>query len=135
MAHWSDAYVGLPYVEGGFDCGDLARKVRAEVFDQAISLPSERLYVGLSGVAKVRAMHRQIELCRDDCATPTAMPRDGDGVLIQANGYIDHIGIYCLINGEPWVLHAALDARQVIRTRLRELPLYGYRVEGFYQWK
>ncbi len=135
MGHWSDAYVGLAYIEGAFDCGELARTVRADVFGRAIDLPTERGYRGLTGVAKVKAMHAQIALCKDDYATPTDRPEDGDGVLLVSRGRVDHIGIYCLIGGEGWVLHATSGADQVVRTRVRELALYGYAVEGYYQWK
>lgn len=135
MAHWSDQYVGRPYIEDEFDCGELARRVQAEAFGRAIDLPTERGYRGLSGVAKIKAMHAQISLCKDDYATPTDRPAEGDGVLLVSRGRVDHIGIYCLIGGEAWVLHAAAGADQVVRTRVRELALYGYAVEGFYRWK
>jgi hypothetical protein len=135
MAHWSDAYVGLPYVDGEFDCAELARTVQLEVFRRAIDLPTERQYLGLDGVAKVRAMNAQLAACRDDYGVQTSTPQEGDAVLIVSRGRLDHIGLYCLINGEAWVLHAASGINQVVRTRLRELPLYGYSLEGFYAWK
>ena len=134
MSHWSDAYVGRTYVEDEFDCADLARSVQAEVFDHELHLPAERWYAGLSGPQKLQAMHDQLQACQRDVATPTDAPREGDAVLLVSRGRIDHIGIYCLIGGEPWVLHATSGANQVVRTRLRQLDLYGYKVEGFYRW-
>lgn len=135
MEHWSDRFVGVPYVEETFDCGELARTVRAEVFGQPIELPRERDYAGKRGVARVRAMRDQIAAHRDDYATPTVTPCDGDGVLLQSRGRLDHIGLYCLIGGEAWVLHAAAGIDQVVRTRVRQLELSGYRLEGYYRWK
>lgn len=134
-AHWSDPYVGRLYVDVEFDCAELARTAQAEVFGRMIRLPTERLYQGLTGVAKVRAMHNQLSACRDDYAIPTDTPAEGDAVLIVSRGRLDHIGLYCMIAGEPWVLHAAAGIDQVVRTRLRHLELYGYRLEGFYKWK
>jgi hypothetical protein len=132
--HWSDRYVGLPYVEGEFDCADLARTVLAEVFGRDIRLPSERWYAGETGCGKVRAMAAQIDALKTDYAAPTAAPTEGDGVLLIARARMCHIGLYCVIANEPWVLHAASHARQVVRTRVRELERLGYRVEGYYRW-
>jgi len=134
MAHWSDAYIGIPYVEGEFDCGELARRVQAEVFGREIKLPSERWYAGLTGAAKLAAMRDQIHALQADYASQTDSPVEGDGVLLVSRGLIDHIGIYCVIAGEPWILHGTSGADQVIRTRLRQLDLAGYRLEGFYRW-
>lgn len=133
-SHWSDAYIGRPYVEGEFDCAELARLAQAEVFGRAIAMPSERVYLGLDGAAKLRAMRDQLAACKDDYGTPTDAPEDGDAALIRSRGRIDHVGIYCLIGGEAWVLHAAPHCG-VVRMRLRQLDLYGYHLEGFYKWK
>lgn len=135
MAHWSDRYVGRPYIEGTADCAALAQDVRAEVFGRPVALPAARDYIGKEGIAKVRAMNAQIEAHALDYGTPTDCPADGDAVLLVSRGRLDHIGLFCLIGREPWVLHAATGIDQVIRTRVRELHLYGYRVEGYYQWK
>lgn len=135
MSHWSDTYVGLPYIEGEFDCAELTRVVQADVFGRVIDLPMSRLYSGLTGLSKIAAMREQIGLCKDDYAARVAIPKEGDAVLLISRGRIDHIGIYCLIGGDAWVLHATTGPNQVIRTRLRELKLYGYEVEGFYAWK
>ena len=40
MAHWTDAYIGLPYIAGEQDCAAVVARV-AFAFDQALScLPS-----------------------------------------------------------------------------------------------
>lgn len=133
MGHWSDRYVGRPYGEG-FDCAELARLVNREVFGRDILLPASRWHAGLTGAARLRAMRRQIAACTDDCARRTEAPAEGDGVLILARGRPTHIGLYCLIAGVPWVLHAAQGPGQVVRTRLRDMARLGWPVEGYYQW-
>ena len=50
-------------------------------------------------------------------------------------GKLSHIGVYCVIGYVPWVLHAMRKAGQTVRHLLRELPLMGLNVEGFYKWK
>jgi hypothetical protein len=134
-SHWSDAYIGRAYIDVEFDCAELSRLVQAEVFHRVIALPTERTYRGLTGPAKVRAMRDQLAACKDDYGVRTSAPVDGDAALIRSRGRIDHIGTYCLIGGEPWVLHAAAGINQVIRTRVRDLELYGYALEGYYTWK
>ncbi|HFD81043.1 MAG TPA: hypothetical protein ENK05_11745 [Gammaproteobacteria bacterium] len=127
MAHWSEKYVGLPYVEGEMDCAGLAREVQRREFGRVIDLPSER-------APGLRGLHRQIEALKTTYATPTGSPQDGDGVLMVSRGALDHIGIYCDIGGEPWVLHAMRGCAQVCLHRLRDLDGLNLTVEGFYQW-
>lgn len=138
MKHWSDKYLGLPYVEGSFDCADLARLVQKEVFGRDVAIPGSRDYFGKRGSEKLQAMQGQIasELEKGDVAVPVAEPQEGDAVLIFARGYLEHIGVYCTLNGEPYVLHASPGraAKQVIRSRLRGFTNFGYTVEGYYKW-
>lgn len=133
--HWCQRYIGLPYVAGKFDCVELARLVQREVFHREIKLPSHRDYLREAGVAKRFAATRaQIAAEKPNVAERTDTPAEGDGVLLIARGYPQHIGIYCVVNGEPAVLHAADSSRQVVLCRLRELDIRGLRVEGFYKW-
>jgi hypothetical protein len=59
---------------------------------------------------------------------------DGDAVLMKS-GSLWHVGVYILLGGAPYVLHAMKNAQQVVRHRLRDLPNQGLTVEGFYKWK
>lgn len=127
-AHWSDKYVGLPYIEVEQDCAALAARVQREAFGREIRLPSERCH-GL------RSLSAQIVSLRDDYGKPTEAPVDGDAVLMIGRGRLSHIGVYCVIDDAPYVLHAMRNAHQVVRHRLRELPNQGLAVEGFYRWK
>lgn len=126
-AHWSDAYVGQPYVAGEHDCAALAVQVQREVFGREVLLPAERAH-GLRG------MSAQIESLKEDYAVRVETPAEGDAVLMVGRGHLDHIGLYCLIDGVPYVLHAMKKSGQVVRHRLRELLDQGLKVEAFYRW-
>ena len=133
--HWSARYVGRRYEEGVFDCGELARAVQLEVFGRKIRLPSTRDHVHVEGsLAKFRTMAAQIDACKDDVAVRTHVPHEGDGVLLKTRGYRQHIGVYCVIAGEAWVLHATDGAGQVVLQRARDLPMRGLQIEGYYRW-
>lgn len=125
-AHWSEAYLGRPYVEDVFDCAVLAETVRREVFGHDLQLPSERR-PGPYGRAIQLRQHLP------DFVAPTTGPRDGDAVLIVAKGREQHIGLYCLIGAEPWVLHN-IERSTVHRIRVRDMEKWGYKIEGYYRW-
>ena len=126
MAHWSETYIGTPYSEA--DCAGLAVRVQAEVFKRRINLPSER-------AEGLRQLSCQITTLQEDFANPTYTPVEGDAVLMIGRGRINHIGIYCLIDGVPFVLHAMRNAGTTCLHRLRELKNIGLQLEGFYTWK
>lgn len=133
--HWSSRYVGIKYVDKEFDCAELASQVMREVYGKEINLPSGRM-AGAYGRARMIAEHRD-EIAR---AIHESEAHEGDALLIGASGYDQHIGIVCDIAGERWILHNISSEKngrqlgQVIRTRLRELTLLGYKNCGFYRW-
>lgn len=128
MRHWSDRYLGRPYIEGEYDCAELCRQVLYAEFGRMVAIPVERGTIphGLSA---------QIAAHRDDLARRTLEPREGDGVLMRGRGRVNHLGIFCRIDGEPWVLHAHKGAGQVVRSRVRDLAGQGLPVEGYYRWR
>lgn len=136
--HWSGRYVGRPYILGVFDCADLARAVQKEVFGRDVKLPQDRDYKvagsGLGPRERFSLMSQQIDRCKDDVARKTNTPIDGDAVLLIARGHRQHIGIFCFICGERWVLHASDGSNQVVLQRERDLNIRGLRVEGYYRW-
>lgn len=124
----------MPYIEGEFDCADLARLVQREVFGREIALPGSRDYLSKSGPDKVAAMAAQLEACKFDVARPVHAPSDGDGALLISRAKTNHVGLWCLIAGVGWVLHAASTQRQVVLMRVRDMERYGLRIEGYYAW-
>lgn len=124
--HWSDRFLGAPYAPDVFDCAVLVERVRREVFGHELHLPAER---------RPGPWGRALQLRRHlpDYCVPTGEPRDGDAALIRVRASEQHVGLYCLISGEPWILHN-IDRSSVHRIRLRDLEKWGYRVEGYYRW-
>ena len=126
MAHWSEKYIGLPYEEGKMDCAELVKRVLFVEFGKVANIPSER-------AAGLRGKSQQIDLTKDKVAKKVKAPREGDVVLMRCRGALGHVGVYCLINHEAWVLHALKNAGQVCIHRMHNLHKYGLEVEGFYR--
>ena len=127
MAHWTDAYVGQPYVKDQQDCAYWAERILRERFGRTIALPADR-------AQGLRPRSRQISAEKDRFTRPTTTPAEGDAVLMLMRGDLYHIGIYAKVNGEPQVLHADEGFGSVVLTRIRELAMHSIRLEGYYQW-
>lgn len=125
--HWSDAYIGRPYVVDEFDCAALAAEVAHAHFGQSVTLPQR--------AAGLRGTSRQIDDLQDDFAEPISEPQEGCPVLMRCRGTLSHVGVYCEIAGEPWVLHAMRNAGHVVRHRVRDLPRVNLEVVGYFKWK
>lgn len=126
MAHWTDAYIGLPYIAGEQDCAAVVARVQREVFGRAVTVPAERADGPFGKSA-------QIAQGAQDLADPVTEPAEGDAVLMQVRG-LWHVGVW-FHQGEPWVLHALRSSGQVVSHRLRDLAGLGIRVEGFYRMR
>lgn len=128
MIHWSDKYVGEPYVPEIGDCAALAARVNHDRFKKLPELPN-------SHAVTLREQAKQIVELKDDLAVKIDEPFDGCPVLLVTRGRLCHIGVMCWIANDWWVLHADQSAGFVVRQRLREMTRLHYKVEGFYQWK
>lgn len=137
LKHWSEKYVGLLYQPGVFDCGVLCEQVQQAEFGRSVTAPKDRDYYNIPEgdvVARFKAMSSQVSRVKDQYAQRTESPSDGDAVLLVTRGYMQHLGIYCLIQGEAYVLHASESAKQVVLHKLSHLVMKGLKVEGFYKW-
>ena len=128
MSHWSEKYVGKPYVVGEYDCAELAMEVARDEFGLNVELLTERA-IGL------RAQTEQISACQADFAERTDDPQDGDPVLMKSRGRFSHIGVLAVIDGERWILHAMQNAGMVCLHRERNLKNINLEIEGYYTWK
>ena len=123
-----EQYVGLPYCEKTFDCADLVVKVQRELFGRDVTLPNgrERGVQGQAAIGhKVGEYARRVEL-----------PSDGDLVLMRQLGrkVAGHAGILFHIDHEHWVLHSNETNGCAVLHRIRDLPGFGVKVEGYYEW-
>lgn len=130
MTHWSEPYIGQPYVHGAADCARLLCQVRREVFGLPVPDDAE-VERAASRLGRAAQMTDGVEAF----GLPATDPQEGDAVLMLCRGRPSHIGVYCVVGGEPSVLHAMENARMVVLHRLRDLPRVFLAVEGFYRWK
>jgi hypothetical protein len=122
----AQAYVGTPYIEGEFDCADLAVQVQAEVFGKAITLPAHHARGRSTQAAQINRLAGTLARRIDE-------PVTGAGVLLQGGG-LWHIGTVFMRGGDVWVLHNSADMGSAA---LWQLPMFGRRgmnVEGYYAW-
>lgn len=128
--HWSDNYIGSPYETGEADCARLIARVRQEVY--GLPVPSDvEVDRAASRLGRVGQMGDLVEMY----GQRTDEPDEGDVVLMLCRARPSHVGVYCIVDNEPCVLHAMENAGMVVRHRLRDLPKVFLTVEGFYKWK
>src|SRR3546814_20769717 len=72
--HWSDKYVGQPYIAETGDCAALAERVAREVFGKIVGLPT-------SHATGYREQAKQILALQDDYAVKIDAPVDGCPLL------------------------------------------------------
>ena len=130
-----ERYVGLPYEPGVFDCVDLVARVQREVFGREVHLPQDRPRPQTLGdmAAAIGAHTAAIARRRRP-----EEKREGDGVLL-ARGCAKptHVGVLVQLGERVpqwYVLHNATVRLSSVLTLLRDLPLAGWRIEGFYEW-
>lgn len=128
--HWSQKYIGQPYVAGEADCARLVCQVRREVFGQPVPDEAE-IERKASRLARVVQLTDGVEAF----GQRTELPQEGDAVLMVCRARPSHIGVYCQVDGEPAVLHAMENAGMVVLHKLRDLSRVFLAVEGFYKWK
>jgi hypothetical protein len=125
--HWSDSYVGRPYVAETGDCASLAADIARTVLGCACRLPT-------SHSTGLREQAKQILDHRDSLATRVDTPLDGQPALFVGRGRTCHIGVVCFIANEVWILHADQGSGFVVRERLTNMTQFKFQLEGFYRW-
>jgi hypothetical protein len=130
MPHWSEKYIGQPYAVNSADCARLLSKVRAEQFN--LPVPQD---IEIDRAASRLGRVGQMQDLVNEFGEKTDNPKEGDAVLMYCRGRPSHIGAYCIVNGEPSVLHAMENAGMVVLHRIRELNRVFLTVEGYYSWK
>ncbi|MBV2182340.1 MAG: hypothetical protein KUL86_14065 [Castellaniella sp.] len=127
MAHWTDRYIGKPYIPGIADCMNLAEQVANEVLGLHIGIPATH-------ETSLRGQAEQLDRLKSDYAVRVDAPIDAQPVLFVARGRFFHCGVAAIIGGETWVLHNDSAAGMVICQRLRDMTRWAYKFEGAYKW-
>lgn len=126
MAHWTDAWVGINYVDNEYDCAHFTEEVIQEVFGHKdFILPQNR-------EDGVRGWSRQIEENKP-LVKQITQPKDGDIVIMRMGKKLNHIGVYAKINGLPYVIHNLRTAGAVVLHRISDLPRINIEIEGYYE--
>ena len=155
-SHWAESYIGRPYVEGVHDCADFVVAVMREHFGRELTLPThgagtrawDRQIAALKGVYAVHVAPEArgtmgAPQARGSTVAPKARgtmgtPREGDGVLMAAaarrHSLGHHIGIWCAVAGEPYVLHCLKGVGSILHP-LRDLDRRALVLEGVYRWR
>ena len=143
-SHWAESYIGRPYVEGAHDCADFVVAVMRERFGRELALPAhgagtrawDRQIAALKGVYAVR--RRASRRRRAELWGTMGTPREGDGVLMAAaarrHSLGHHIGIWCAVGGEPYVLHCLKGVGSILHP-IRDLDRRALVLEGVYRWR
>lgn len=129
MPHWSEAYIGRPYIPGSYDCAALAADVQRDVFGRAVAIPGERPHDPAASAALLAAVQAD-HACRLD------VPREGAIVLMRRGSFSRpwHVGTYFEQGGEGYILHSTRSAGAATVVRVRDLARFGLQIEGFYTW-
>ena len=162
-SHWAESYIGRPYVEGRHDCADFVVAVMREHFGRELALPAhgagtrawDRQIAALKGVYAVHVAPEArgtmgAPEARGTMGAPEARgtmsrrrramgtPREGDGVLMAAaarrHSLGHHIGIWCAVAGEPYVLHCLKGVGSILHP-IRDLDRRALVLEGVYRWR
>lgn len=130
MSHWSETYVGLPYVIDEFDCTHLLQKVSEEVFGKVVPLPQERQ-------PTVFGLSDQVARHKNHYFEPIEKKQaeDGDIVIMITNKRLNHIGVYFNKGGVDYVLHNLRNTGSVAAHKIRDLARINLQVEGYYKFR
>lgn len=110
-----------------FDCADFVERVQRELYGRVIRIPNGRPR-GADGPPVLASMAAEF-------VRPTDKPVDGDFVLMfeGAQKSPGHCGLYFHVAHEGHVLHCNEKTGSVLH-RVRDLPDFGLRIQGYYAW-
>lgn len=127
----AEALVGMPYVEGTFDCAHLAVLAQHTLFGRDVLIPGRH-------PAGLRTQAAAIARLRFTVAEQVDLPATGDVALFIAEAAAGalqwHIGTVFLHGGDQWVLHTRADDASRLQ-RVADVLRFGMLLEGFYRWK
>ncbi|MEA9605698.1 peptidoglycan endopeptidase [Xanthomonas campestris pv. plantaginis] len=123
-----ERFLNIPYDADTNDCADLVVQVQHKLFGREVQMPARRPR-GAAGQVALGELSQAY-------AVATTTPVDGDLVLMFDKGQSrpGHVGVFFYLAHEGWVLHTTSALGSSWLHRVRELPDYGARIEGYYTW-
>lgn len=126
MGHWSEDYIGRSYERGVYDCGSLAVDVLRDVFNKDTPNLGER-------PPSLSETQEMIGHLLDARTRRVKEPFEGCAVEIRIGDRVRHVGIFCVVDKVPSVLHN-IRKHGAILTRVADMPKFGWLIEGYYEW-
>ncbi len=127
--HWTETYVGRPYLEGDHDCATLVETVLRERFAINASLPP--------AARSIRARDQQVAEEVTTRWIQVLCPREGDVAVMRATGRLrtlgNHIGVHVDVVGSGHVLHCAAGVGTCLHA-VAALSERGLEVCGSFRW-
>jgi len=124
MTHWTEAYLGRPYVAGG--CLLLFMEVQLARFGRKVEVGA----VPATLLGQVRAFKRGSKALR---WAVVSEPKEGDGVLLGLAREPHHVGTYVDMGSGPRVLHSLEGQGSACPSLAALHQLGGFNVIGFYR--
>ena len=123
---WTDSYVGRPHTPE-FDCAELCIEVERDHYGRSVSLPNRLFYEkGQNRNSDIKHVLSLFE--------PIEKPIDGDIVLMMSAKSLNHVGVYVVLNGKPYILHCIENSGTVLQT-VPNVSKYKLRIQGYYRLK
>lgn len=122
--HWAVKYLSIGYKD--MNCSKFVEHVLRNEFQKDFIFPqSEGSIFNQSLQIKNQVPKFTIE---------AVDPKDGDLVLMHGLRRLCHVGMFVKINRERYVLHTEQRMKTAALHKFRDLPLFGYTIEGIYTW-
>lgn len=122
--HWTNAFMKIEYKN--MNCSKFVEHVLREHFKREYSFPQSK--------GNLFNQSKQIQESLPSFCSLTEDPEDGDLVLMHGKRMLCHVGLYLRIGREEFVFHTESSKKTALLHRFRDIPIYGYTVEGIYSW-
>lgn len=109
------------------NCTEFVEFVLADHFDIKYNFPKSQG----SLIKESKQIKENLSVFTDETLTPT----DGDLVLMNGKRLLCHVGLFVRIRTKRFVLHSEGRIKVSSLHDLNDLPLFGYKLAGFYKWR
>lgn len=128
MKHWSSKYIAIPYKN--MHCSAFVEFVLRDHFNIDFKFPQSEGYIFNQSeqIKKHIPEFTHYPERTDD-------PKDGDLVLMHGKRLMCHVGLYVNIKKVEYVLHSEASIGSACLNKIKEVSLFGYKIEGVYKWQ